>query len=95
LGKAISSRFDATLPFSQKYRDWVNFVSAFLFVDRTDFRDFHEVSCACQKSCVVLRFVLDSVPFGTPTQSEFPDLGSHGLFFGFSSPQKKDLTPTE
>jgi hypothetical protein len=96
LGKAISSRFDATLPLSQKYRDWVNFVSAFLFVDRTDFRDFHEVSCARQKSCVVLRFVLDSVPFGTPTLSEFPDLGSHGLFFGFSSPQKKkDHTPTE
>jgi hypothetical protein len=89
LGKAISSRFDATLPLSQKYRDWVNFVSAFLFVDRTDFRDFHEVSCARQKSCVVLRFVLDSVPFGTPTQSEFPDLGSHGLFLAFRRPKKK------
>jgi hypothetical protein len=58
-------------------------------VDRTDFRDFHEVFCARQKSCVVLRFVLDSVSFRTPTLSEFPDLGSHGLFFGFSSPQKK------
>lgn len=90
MGKAISSRFDATLPLSQKYRDWVNFVSAFLFVDRTDFRDFHEVSCARQKSCVVLRFVLDSVPFGTPTQSEFPDLGSHGPFFWlFVAPKKK------
>jgi hypothetical protein len=94
LGKAISSRFDATLLLSQKYRDWVN-LSAFLFVDRTDFRDFHEVSCARQKSCVVLRFVLDSVPFGTPTQSEFPDLGSHGLFLAFRRPKKKDLTPTE
>jgi hypothetical protein len=58
-------------------------------VDRTDFRDFHEVSCARQKSCVVLRFVLDSVPFGTPTQSEFPDLGSHGLFWLFVAPKKK------
>jgi hypothetical protein len=97
LGKAISSRFDATLPLSQKYRDWVNFVSAFLFVDRTDFRDFHEVSCARQKSCVVLRFVLDSVPFGTPTLSEFPDLGSHGLFFWlFVAPKKKkDLSRRE
>jgi hypothetical protein len=28
-GKAISSRFDATLPLSKKYRDWVNFVAAF------------------------------------------------------------------
>jgi hypothetical protein len=89
LGKAISSRFDATLPLSQKYRDWVSFVSAFLFVDRTDFRDFHEVSRARQKSCVVLRFVLDNVPFGTPTLSEFPDLGSHGLFLAFRRPKKK------
>ncbi|KAJ3629526.1 hypothetical protein MTP99_013917 [Tenebrio molitor] len=48
-----------------------------------------EISCARQKSCVVLRFVLDSVPFGTPTLSEFPDLGSHGLFLAFRRPKKK------
>jgi hypothetical protein len=44
---------------------------------------------------VVLRFVLHSVPFGTPTLSEFPDLGSHGLFFWLFVAPKKDLTPTE
>jgi hypothetical protein len=63
-------------------------------VFRTNFRDLHEVSCAHLKSCVVLRFVLDSVPLGTPTQSEFPDLGSHGRFLTFRRP-KKDLTSTE
>jgi hypothetical protein len=75
-------------------RPWTFFFPLLLhlsvfFVDRTDFRDFHEVSCARQKSCVVLRFWLDSVPFGTPTLSEFPDLGSHELFLAFRRPKKK------
>jgi hypothetical protein len=62
---------------------------------RTDFRDFYEVSCARLKTCVVFRFVLDSILFGAPTQSEFPDPASHGLFRFFVAPQKKELTSTE
>nr|KAH0807499.1 hypothetical protein GEV33_015292 [Tenebrio molitor] len=65
-----------------------------LHTDRTDLRDFHEVSCARLKSCVVLRYVLDSVPLGTPIESEFPDLGSHGLFVA-PPPPKKNLTSTK
>jgi hypothetical protein len=64
-------------------------------VHRTDFRDFHEVPRARPEELCGSPFRAENVPSGTPTRSEFPDSGSHGVLLAFRRPKKKDLTPTE
>jgi hypothetical protein len=85
LGQAISSRFDATLRFSEKYRDWVNFVAAFSCASPR----FSGFPRARPEELCGSPFRAENVPSGTPTRSEFPHPGGHGLFLTFRRPKKK------
>jgi hypothetical protein len=95
LGKAISSRFGATLPLSQKYRDWVNFVSVFFFLWIAPiFEIFTKSSVPVRRvawfsvSCWIA-YLLEPQLY-----RNFRILGVTDFFWLFVAP-KKDLTPTE